>query len=225
MRVQNIEVGQAYTVQIPHSLPGSRYPITRDNPDGAHMIYRLKTMLGHRFALTVTEVDGDTVTGLRERSSPYVDSIELLPEQIDALRLTAGARYFIRCGSLFDADQQPVRLPLAETLTVPARWLHPLGEPVPLSIPESELWAEIRAEAAGMTSGQVTAKAEEFQARMDRLQDREDHTYWSESAIREDEIRREEWVRISALLAIQGVAAYDPDSDMEYLDRESQRGE
>ncbi|MET9956266.1 hypothetical protein ABZ135_32630 [Streptomyces sp. NPDC006339] len=224
MRTQNIEVGQTYTAQVPHSLPGSRYPITRNDIDGALKVYALKAMCGHRFAFTVTEIhhDTDTVTGFRERSTPHVDSIELLPEQIAALGLTAGPRYFLVGGSVFDADHKTVGMPYLQTVTMPARWLHPLGEPVPLPVPESELWSEIRAEATGMTADQVTEKAEEFQERMDRLQEREEHTYWSESSIRENEARRDEWARISAVMAIQEMSTYDPENDIESLDRESE---
>ncbi|MFF4741253.1 hypothetical protein ACFY2W_36030 [Streptomyces sp. NPDC001262] len=221
MRARDIKAGRAYTVQVPHTLPGQRYPLDPRTRESVRAHLRLHALRGHRLALTVTAVDGSLVTGFRVTSTPYVDNLELLPEQTDALGLPVGTRYFVR-GTLHDVDDQPVELPYAETLTVPARWLRPLGEPVPLPRPASEIRNRIRAQAAGMTVAQVTTKAAEFQERIDRLQSIDEPTYGSEMLLRADELERNEWIRISAVMDTQDMITYSPEHDIESGESESE---
>lgn len=125
VRTRDVRVGETYVVEVPHSLPQSRYPAGRD-AGGFARWWQLQTLRGGHFRLTVTEIDADAappaVEGMRVVQLSHV-RVDLTREQALDLGLPPGA-YSVE-GLLRDVDDRPVELPDVDTVRVPIRWLHP----------------------------------------------------------------------------------------------------
>ncbi|ATY17284.1 hypothetical protein CU254_42640 (plasmid) [Amycolatopsis sp. AA4] len=120
-----MRVGDTYVVEVPHSLPMSRYP-ARDEAGGFAEWWRLQTLRGGRFRLTVTEIDAAAAPpmaeGIRVVSRSWV-RVDLTLEQAEQLGLPPG-EYSVD-GLLRDAAGRTVELPEVSPVRVPVRWLRP----------------------------------------------------------------------------------------------------
>lgn len=125
VRTRDVRIGETYVVEVPHDLPRSRYPARHDDGCFAQW-WRLQTLRGGRFRLTVTELDAaaapPTAEGIRVVSRSWV-RVDLTLEQALELGLPPGG-YSVE-GLLRDADGRPVELPDVDTVRVPVRWLRP----------------------------------------------------------------------------------------------------
>ena len=133
VRVDELQAGKTYVVEVPERLPPGRYPHGEFGSDTWWWWHRLSGMGGGRFRLTVTaistEVDPPTVEGVRLVRDIALKTVELTDEQAEHLGVPPGEWHLV--GELYDTAGQRVYLPDTETFQVPARWLHDPQEPRP----------------------------------------------------------------------------------------------
>lgn len=132
MRTTDIQVGETYQVKVPQRIPPAlrhRLP-TNQHEFAAYM--RLDRLRGTRFDLTVTAIADTTVDGYEATRTSRV-CLPLAPEQAAGLDLAPGT--YTITGHITDEDQDD-DLDFPTTLThqgLPAAWLHPADEPVPIT--------------------------------------------------------------------------------------------
>lgn len=127
VRTRDVRIGETYLVEVPHALPERRYPMpSTEDLQAFAQWWRLQTLTGGRFRLTVTAVDAEAqppaVEGLRVVDQSIV-RVELVDEQLRDLGLPLSSAYYVQ-GVLYDAVGTVVELPELHTLRVPTRWLH-----------------------------------------------------------------------------------------------------
>ncbi|MFJ1845230.1 MULTISPECIES: hypothetical protein [unclassified Streptomyces] len=215
MRVQDIQIGETYQVKVPQRLPPTlRHRIPRTHA-GFAADMRLNLRRGDRFDLTVTGIDpeGATVDGYEATTTNRV-TLRLTADQTVLLDLPAGPEYEID-GFVTDTDGNEVTLPAAITYTVlPAVWLHPLEEPVPLASSTARFYrARVQAQATGMTVQDVARAAEDAQEYQRDIAGQALDSYRAEEWLRTAEVEHQEWLRISALMTDKSMKTYAPQSD------------
>jgi hypothetical protein len=216
VRVADIRIGETYQVKVPQRLPSAlRRPPKSAAGFTAYM--RLYQHCGHRFELTVTDLHSEaaTVDGY-ESATTNRTTIPLTPEQADRLDLPAGPTYEID-GFVTDTDGNEATFTVTVAYTgLPARWLRPLAEPVPI-----DAWGiryhqdRVRRQATGMTAAGVAQAANAAQERQRDLAGQALDSYEAEEWLRGAEVEHAEWRRISALMRQTGLEAYDPEKDPE----------
>ncbi|HEX3788375.1 MAG TPA: hypothetical protein VHW44_10985 [Pseudonocardiaceae bacterium] len=133
MRPDDVAVGQTYRVHILERGDVARH-LTGDPQRGDADLALLAWLISgtEDFDLTVT-VTGQTlggepaVTGVRVAETCEI-STPLTPEAAERLGLSSSVEYLVK-GVLIDvATGHTVSRPTDQTVTIPARWLAPLGE-------------------------------------------------------------------------------------------------
>ncbi|MEU1628299.1 hypothetical protein ABZ746_23805 [Streptomyces sp. NPDC020096] len=165
MRVRDIRIGQTYQIKVPQRLPAAlrnRLPRTREEFAASMQLHQRR---GDRFELTVTGVadDGKTVDGYETTSTSRV-TLPLTAEQAERLGLPIGPAYEID-GHVTDDDGNDVALPVTVTYTdIPAAWVRPLEEPVPISPASVRFFrAQVREKATGMPAEDIARAADDAQ--------------------------------------------------------------
>ncbi|MEU5241639.1 hypothetical protein ACH4UR_35610 [Streptomyces lydicus] len=217
MRVPDIRIGETYQVKVPQRLPAPlrrRLPRTRTEL-AADMQLHLRR--GDRFNLTITDISTDdaTVDGFEATTTNHV-SLRLTEEQTTLLDLPDTTEYEID-GFITDSDGQEVTLPATVTYTsLPAAWLRPLEEPIPIAPSTARFYrARVRTRATGMTAEDIAHASDEAQEHQRDVAGRALDSYRAEQWLRVAEVEHREWCRISALMTQTGMETYAPGSDPE----------
>ncbi|MFD7645714.1 hypothetical protein ACFV4P_34300 [Kitasatospora sp. NPDC059795] len=219
MRPQDIHPGQTYIAKIPKTLPTSHPSLlpTAENPlQPLHLSFNR----GERFNFAVTAINDDgTVTGARLAQSARA-AITLTEEQANLLGLPAGT-YAIE-GTVTDEDDNPVQRPIQIPLTIPARWLSPLEEPIPIA-PSSVLAfrRSVQRKAEGMTIDQIRKSIEEAQEEERSTAEKALDSYKAEERLRVAETRHRELKRIESVMIEAGMERYNGEGDPEKIDDKS----
>ena len=132
MEPDDLRVGHTYRVHVPRRDNPAEY-VTGAGADLALVLLAINHSEGFDddFELTVTAVGGmlgadPAVTGVRFVDTSHVRT-PLAPHVADALGLSRDVDYVVE-GVLKDATTgDAVHLPAEQSITIPARWLHPLG--------------------------------------------------------------------------------------------------
>ncbi|MGW8558152.1 hypothetical protein [Streptomyces tubercidicus] len=214
MRAADIRIGETYQVKVPQRLPPAlrRLPHTAMELT-AHM--RLHRHAGHRYELTVTDIHTGTATvDGYETATTNRTTVPLTPEQAERLSLPAGPAYEID-GFVTDTDGNDATFTVTIAYTgLPAIWLRPLAEPVPIAPSSARFYrARVRREAAGLTAEDVARAADEAQENERRIAGNALDSYQVEELLRAAEVEHREWQRISSLMNETGIETYDPEKD------------
>ncbi|GAA1924308.1 hypothetical protein [Streptantibioticus ferralitis] len=214
MRVPDIRIGETYQVKVPQRLPPAlRRPPQTEREFIAYM--RLPRHCGHRFELTVTDLDAEnaTVDGY-ETATTNRTTVPLTPEQAEALGLPTGSAYEID-GFVTDTDGNEATFTVTVAYTsLPAIWLRPLAEPVPIAPSSARFYrARIRKKATGLSADDVDRAADEAQEHERELAGQALDSYQAEEWLRTAEVEHHEWRRISSLMTETGMVTYDPSKD------------
>lgn len=138
MRLDEIRVGEVYTLAVPEQLPAERYP--QRLAAGAGWFALRWTNRYQPPALTITATHDVQVPDLDEAAQPAYQlvagilcdtearpaDIELTEEQAAALGLPADRAWRVT-GFVADEHGRHARFPRTVELVVPARWIRPLG--------------------------------------------------------------------------------------------------
>ncbi|MCX4481695.1 hypothetical protein OOK44_35570 [Streptomyces cellulosae] len=219
MRTGEIQVGETYMVCVPQRLPRrvrDRTPATCEEFTAG---LRLNLYRGNRFDLTVTAVDraDRTVDGYETATTSSV-RLPLTLEQAITLGLPDITGHYEIEGTLHDAETNTaVELPTSCSYTaIPTRWLLPLGTPTVLSDWSIAFYRyHVRKDATGMTLPEVSAAAEESQAKERDLAGRALDNYQAEECLRSAEVEHREWRRIEAVMRQTAMTTYSPEDDPE----------
>ncbi len=216
MHVPDIRIGETYQVKVPQRIPPAlrRLPHTPSELI-AHM--RLHHHAGNRFELTVTDLHAAnaTVDGY-ETATTNRATVPLTPEQAERLGLPAGPAYEID-GFVSDTDGNDAAFTVTVAYTgLPATWLRPLAEPVPIAPSTARFYrARIREKATGLSADDVDRAADEAQEHERDIAGQALDSYRAEQRLRTAEVEHQEWRRISSLMAETGMGTYDPSKDPE----------
>jgi hypothetical protein len=227
MRTREIQIGETYMVCVPQRLPHGirdRVPKTRQE-FAAHL--RLHLARGDRFDLTVTAVDprARTVDGVEETTTSRV-RLALTLEQVIILGLPDITGHYEIEGVVHEADTYtPVELPTScPYMSIPARWLLPLGTPTVLSEESVAFYRyHVRKDAAGMTLAEVTAAAEASQEHERTIAGRALDSYRAEACLPSAQAELGEWRRIEVVMRATAMSCYAPDDDPDLSEADLQR--
>lgn len=218
MRTEDVRLGETYQVRVPERLPpGLRRHVPADRAEFAADL-RLHTRRGSRFDLTVTAVTADgLVDGVEDTHTTRV-AISLTPDQAAGLGLAPGD-YRVD-GYLTDDQNKDVPLPIKVIHSrLPAAWLRPLADPVPIAPARvRHVRGRVQSHAAGRAAAEVDRAAGAALEHRRAIAESALDSYRAEGWLRTAEVEYAEWQRIFTLLTETKAEVYDPADDPERID-------